>query len=440
MPFKTNEVLATKALKKADFKIMASLKGEISSTLGRKFQSHYAWNRPIVLNFKKYDKVFKNISGAKLKWEIKTDSKLKNILFVVKEGSKPIGEAIIFSKLADIAKEAEVINLQAKDGTMQRASGKQAKKFNLDEKKKSTYNDPRKSGPVKEKKTDLSAINKHKKIVLCGHGGGSDVSGGFVATRFGGRSAKDIANFLKKEGLQHNYSGTIYLSGCHSAAGFDNPKNFAKTVRDLLAKAGYKKLSVAGTPGVSTTDSAGNKHSLPAALAEDIKKTVARTQKLIVNLRKSLAKTNTEIKKITPEYDSASYEFDRFSTEIEWQSPEVQTKLKKVILTPLKASRDELKKSLDQMEASKKTLEKGIKHEEEYLKKLKKMATAKGKYEKKEINKIEYYVNTQPDLWVEEWWGVFGPAQKTKLKAGGNFKKLKSTLLKLRSKLLKKTG
>jgi len=424
MPFSANEVLIKSKVLQKDLEGLNSLKSELASKMGSKLKDSYAWVRPVALDFKKYDKLkdSKKLKGKSgLKYAVKVDNKLKTIIFSVLEGSKELENVPIFSKLDEIIKQAEVINLQPGDSTMQSASSKQALKFNADADAKSDADDPAK----------LNKINKKKKIVLCGHGGRSDVSGAdqiYTANKFGGKNADEIVKFLIKQGLSKNYQGTIYLSGCHTAAGFNDPKSFANVVHRGLASKGYKKLSVAGTPGEAWTSASGDKGAIPAVVSEDLTKTKARTVKLIKNLEKALKEGQPEL--VRTEALVSQFESDYASTRdlIKDTPPEAQATLEEKLLKPIKQSRDELIAPLEQMRRANKTLENAIKSEKEYLKKLDKLLKQRAKLEAGEITQRDYERKEEELFTVNEWWGHFGPAKATAAKVSKKRSKLTSLI------------
>src|SRR5690606_4807427 len=131
-----------------------------------------------------------------------------------------------------------------------------------------------------------------------GHGGGPDVSGDqvYTADEFGNRSADDIVKFLIKQGLDPKYQGTIYLSGCHTAAGFNDPKSYAAKVHSALAAKGYKLLTVAGTPGVAWTEGSGDKGAVPAVLEEQLAKTLKQVQATVTKFEGLVKQSHDELK------------------------------------------------------------------------------------------------------------------------------------------------
>jgi hypothetical protein len=430
MPFSANEVLIKTKILQKDLDGLSALKPELAKKMGAKLKDAYAWTRPVAMDFKKYDKLksSKKLKGKSgLKYAVKVDSKLKSVIFSVMEGSKELENVAIFSKLKDIIKEAEVINLQPGDRVMDSASSKQAKKFNADANAKTDADDPAK----------LNKINKKKKIVLCGHGGRSDVPGAdqiYTANKFGGKNADEIVKFLIKQGLSKSYQGTIYLSGCHTAAGFNDPKSFANKVHKGLASKGYKKLSVAGTPGSAWTSAGGDKGAIPAALSKDLTKTKERTEKLIKNLEKALKQGQPEL--VRTEAMVSQFESDYASARelIKDTPPEAHATLEEKLLKPIKESRDELIEPLEQMRRANNTLENAIDSEKEYLKKVKKLLKQRDKLEAGKITQSDYYRKEEELFTVNEWWGHFGPAKATAAKVSKKRTKFKGLISAVKKK------
>jgi hypothetical protein len=420
MPFAANEVLiAPKPL--GDPGEIKGLVGDVSIKLGQAFKESYKHTRPVPIAFSKAEKLkdSKKLKGKTgLKWQVRVDSKVKAILFQVSEGAKVLDEATIFDKFKDIVEGAKVINLQGDDDTMKSASSKQANKFNGNAKAKGTYNDPTSDTKVKEKKVDLSAINKKMRIVLCGHGGGPDVKGDkmYKASEFGGRSAKQIVEFLIGEGLASSYKGTIYLSGCHTAAGYKDPESFASQVHKLFAAEGYKKLSVAGTPGESWTKDDGDKGSIPSAVSEDLDKTHAKVKGLIAKLETALKTGKKDLSIAEGQMNGFEMQYDTVRQLILDMPPEARDTLEEKLLVPIKKSRDALVPAVLEMRQANTRLEGAIKSEKAYLVDLEKLRKDKKKLLAGKISQSDYNRKEEELFTVEEWWGHFGPAKSTTVK------------------------
>jgi hypothetical protein len=119
-------------------------------------------------------------------------------------------------------------------------------------------------------------------IVLLAHGSTpifKSSKGNVHATTFGGRSPKDIVNYLRKS-LPALYHGTIYLDGCFTGAGKPR-KAFAEQVYKGLVKAGYEYLTVVGNLGAAVTTAEGRELVTPADVdryKKDCSALVARLQ------------------------------------------------------------------------------------------------------------------------------------------------------------------
>jgi hypothetical protein len=444
MPFSANEVLiAASEIPGGSPEKIKTLAGEVASKLGAKFKAEYKDTDKQPIAFSKAEKLkdSKKLKGkTALKWQVKVDPKGKDILFVVTEGTKVLDEATIFEGLHKLVTGAEVINLQGADKTMVAASSKQAGRFNDDTKDKATYNDPRPGkAQVNEKSTDLAEINKKMRIVLTGHGGGDAPQGDkvFTANKFGGRNAKEIVDFLIGEGLDASYKGTIYLSGCHSAAGFNDDETFAKKVHELFSREGYKKLSVAGTAGVSWTHADGSKSSRTDALTNDIEKTHAQTAKLLDNLRKAQKGAEPELLEAEAEDKALADQYKTVAELIE-EMPEIaRDSLHAKLLTPIEKQRADLAPALEQMRRANKTLEGAIKSEEAYLGKLDGLLADKKSLTDGSINLAEYKKRANAAYTVDDWWGVFGPAKATKAKVSQERGKLGSLISAFKAKMKK---
>lgn len=245
--------------------------------------------------------------------------------------------------------------------------------------------------------------------MLSGHGGGaSGGPGPFVATRFGGRSAKDVVALLRDANLPKEYAGTIYLSACHSAAGFETGESFAEVVRDLLHKAGYKRLSVAGTAGVANTTVDGEKEARPAVYEKDLDDTIEKVERLVDKLGSDLEEYTKENSKLIAELNAkvslAESEYRSCvdlvsSTEL---PPEALAVLERTLLQPLKTVYDSLKAELEVHENHTQALTRAEASERALLEKLKRIKAAPDDDAMKEAIRDE-------GLKVKEWWGVFGP-------------------------------
>lgn len=429
MPFSANQILIPARPVPGDDldKISSTVSGEVSSKLGALIKDEYKHSRPVALEFKKAAKLkdSKKLKGKTgLKYSITVDSKAKNILLNVGEGSKML-EEISLLKLDELVQGAVVVNLDKGDSIIDRASDKQAKKFNGS------------GASAQDEKVKLKGINLKKKIVLCGHGGGSDVSGDqvYTADEFGGRSADEIVKFLVKQGLDSGYQGTIYLSGCHTAAGFNDPKSFAAKVHAALASKGYKSLSVAGTPGLAYTKNSGDKGSVPAVLEQQLDKTLKEVEAAITKLQGLVKQGNDELQNALDEDKALAVRVKHTEELLDGLPPEVLPKLNAQLLDPLVRGRATLAKVIEQMRNANKTLEGGLKSEQDYLKKLKALQKDKDKLASGKIDEDELWNRQKEKAAVEEWWGHFGPAKATKVKVQSDTSKLGSLFDQVKSKL-----
>lgn len=426
-------VLKAKEIPNDDLgKIASSIKGEISTRLGKMLVDEYHADK-VVLIFKDAEKLKDNkkLTGKKaLTYTVEVDDKGKKLDLCIQVAKKETVRVTLLEGLDKLDKGATVVNTDKGDPTIDRASDKQAKKFN---------------GPGAEASDEdgkLKGLNTKKKIVLCGHGGGPDVSGDqtYTASEFGGKSSDEIVKFLIKKGLSPKYDGTIYLSGCHTAAGFNNPKSFAANVHATFAAKGYKLLSVAGTPGTATTTDEGDKTATPAVLRATLEKTLTRSRKLLSNLEDALkkgkedqAKTEAQVKALEDEYVAMREMLKDFP-------PEAMSLLEDKLLVPLKKSRDELTPALKEMMQSNKTLEGAVKSEQAYVKKLEDGMKDKSDYL---TGKIEYGDFTQASrdrFSVEDWWGVFGPAKATSAKVKKDSEKIGGLFGQFKAKFKKATA
>lgn len=109
---------------------------------------------------------------------------------------------------------------------------------------------------------DIGTISGH--IMLIAHGTPKTLPGRVIGTKLGRKTPQQIVDMLtgsddKAKRIGKDYADKIYLAGCFTASGGpeselnkqDDP--FAKQVLDLLRNKGYKKLSVVGYPGATTT-------------------------------------------------------------------------------------------------------------------------------------------------------------------------------------------
>ncbi len=443
MPFAKNAVLVkAKPVPGDDLSNLSSVKGEIANKLGKKLVEEYHADK-VVLLYKEAEKLAKSkkVAGKTgLTYTVEVDSSAKAIEFVVHSGGKELARATLLAGLDKLDKGAEVINLQGHDDTMKGASSKQAKKFNKDETDKSTYNDPRKGKQqVKEVKTKLAKINDKKRIVLCGHGGGADVSGDqmYTASVFGGRNADEIVKFLIKEGLAPSYTGTIYLSGCHTAAGFGDPKSFAKQVHSGLAKKGYKLLSVAGTPGVAYTKKDGNKGATPDVWTKDVEKTIKKVETLIGELEKAEKQGKEELKVAEEEEASLQLKLKSIKELLDGLPPEALPTLEAKLQTPIETGIKVLAGIIDKMKSANKLLENSLKTERAYLVKLKDYKNDKDLMKDGTINADQLWGRQVNKTSIEEWWGVFGPAKVTKAKVQKSSDKSNSLFKQIKAKFSK---
>lgn len=416
MPFSPNQVLIAPADLKSPTDIK-TLAGTVASKLGAKFKDVYKHTRPVALTFSKAEKLTdskKLKDKAGLKWSVAVDGKVKEILFRVHEGTKVLDEATIFAKFDDIVDGTIVISLDSADATVDTL----AKRV-----KGSLDGNYAKDGKA-DKKVDLAPINKKKKIVLVGHGGGPDVTGDakYTASEFGGRTAKSIVDFLIDKGLSTSYAGTIYLCGCHTASGGSDPKSFANQVHKLFASEGYKKLTVAGTPGLTSVKDDGGTMAIPDSIGEDLKKTHAKSKAMIEKLEKALKSGKDEL--ATAEHQMKLME-DQYASAREMivdLPPETHKTLEDKLLLPIKKSRDELVPAVHEMRRANKLLEGAVEKEKKYFKTLDSLLKDKKKWETGQIDTATYRQKQMDVFTVDDWWGHFGPAKATtaKVKKSGD--------------------
>ncbi|RZJ10544.1 MAG: hypothetical protein EOP39_08555 [Rubrivivax sp.] len=429
MPFTANQILIpARPVPDDDLeKIGSTVAGEVATKLGALLKQAYNHTRPVAMEFKKAAKLkdSKKLKGKTgLKYTITVDSKAKSILLKVGEGSKMLEEVVLYAKLEDLG-GAVVVNLDKGDPTIDRASDKQAKKFNGA------------TATAKDEDVKLKGINLKKKIVLCGHGGGPDVSGDkvYTANEFGSKSADEIVKFLIKQGLDSKYEGTIYLSGCHTAAGFKDPKSFAATVHKALAGKGYKSLSVAGTPGLAYTKESGDKGSVPAVLEEQLNKTIKEVDASITKYEALVKQAASELKSALDEDKVLEDQVKSTEQLLDGLPPEALPKLQAQLLDPVVRGRQTLAKVITDMRKANKTLEAGLKSEQDYMKKLKDLKRDKKKMADGKIDDDELWERQKNKAAVEEWWGHFGPAKATKVKLKADTGKLASLFAQVKAKL-----
>ena len=158
---------------------ISRIKGEVAGKLGKLLVDEYKADK-VVLNFKDAEKLKaskKVVGKTALTYTIEVDGKAKAIELCLQSAKKEIARVEILGGLDKLDEGATVVNLAKGDDTIDRASDKQAKKFN---------------GPGANSDDEtgkLKGLNLKKKIVLCGHGGGPDVAGDeqYTASEFGGK-------------------------------------------------------------------------------------------------------------------------------------------------------------------------------------------------------------------------------------------------------------
>lgn len=182
-----------------------------------------------------------------------------------------------------------VVNLQKGDKVIDSAAKAQAKKF----------------GTTVEEPDDAEFGDLTTGyVILAAHGSRVEVNGTIIGTKLGKRTPQQIVDLLtsgdKRKRLSKNFSGTVWLSGCFTAAGGIAPPNsdydyesFARSVWQLLKKNGYEHASVKGQPGTAYTDAEGEKSSTTPTGQKDndkLKKQVAEVQAQIEKAETALAK------------------------------------------------------------------------------------------------------------------------------------------------------
>lgn len=431
MAFTANEVLIkAAAIDGDDLSKLATLKGEIAGKLGRLLVQEYRMDK-VVLTFKTFDKLKDH---AKLKdktaltWSVKASKDASAVLFCVQSNKKDVVSVELLGGLDKVDTGAMVVNLVPGDRVIDPASKKQAEGFN---------------GPGSEAKTPtskLTGINLKRKIVLCGHGGGPDVKGDalYTADEFGKLSADGIIKFLIKKGLAPAYDGTIYLSGCHTAAGYGDPKSFAAQVHKGFAKKGYDLLSVAGTPGEAWTHDDGSKGAVPSAVSENLKLTTKKCEELIKKLDKALKSGIKDQSLAMGKLEKLTRSVADAKDVIKETPTEGQAALTEKLLNPLIGKRAEMHKAVESMTQSNLTLQRAIKSEQAYLVKLKEIAKLKGDLQSGRMSESDFNREEENLFAVEDWWGVFGPARATVLKVEQEAKSSGSILDKFMAKFKKK--
>jgi hypothetical protein len=430
MPFANSSIVLKAAeVPNDDLSKMATIKGEIAGKLGKLIVEEYKADK-VVLSFKDAEKLKDNkkLAGKKsLTYTVEVDGKGKKLEFCVQSAKKEIVRVTLLDDLDKLGGGATVVNMDKGDATIDKASAKQAKKFN---------------GPTataNDETEKLKGLNLKKKIVLCGHGGGPDVSGDqqYTASEFGGKTADEIVKFLIKKGLSSSYSGTIYLSGCHTAAGYGDPKSFASKVHSTFASKGYKSLSVAGTPGEAWTKDSGDKGAIPSAMSEDLAKSITKSKKLLDNLEKALDAGEKDLVKVEAQVKQLELEYASRRELILDMPPEAHDLLEQKLLVPTKKSRDELVPAMLEMQKSNKTLAGAIKSEKAYHAKLTDLAKDKKKLQEGKITQSEYQRKEEDLFTVEDWWGVFGPAKATSAKVQKDNDKIGSLFSQFKAKFSK---
>lgn len=410
---------------------ISRIKGEVAGKLGRLLVDEYKADK-VVLNFKDAEKLKSNkkvVGKTGLTYTIVVDDKAKAIELCLQSAKKEIARVEILGGLDSLDTGATVVNLQDGDKTIDPASKKQAVKFNGI------------GSEALTRKSDLSGINTKKKIVLCGHGGGkADVKGDkmYTAKEFGGSSASDIIKFLIKEGLSPDYSGTIYLSGCHTAAGYGDPKSFASKVHSGFASKGYKSLSVAGTPGEAWTTESGDKGAIPSNVSEDLSRTIRKVEGTIGKLEKAMQAGVKDQKEAETQLKLLVSQIKENSDLILLMPVENQAIMTVKMLNPIQANREKVENALQEMVQSNESLIKAYNSENAYLTKLKRLMASKKKLEEGAITQQDYNRKEEELFTVENWWGVFGPAKATVLQAKEGAKKSESLFQQFKNKFGKK--
>ncbi len=187
-----------------------------------------------------------------------------------------------------------VVNLQTGDKVIDKAAKAQAKKF----------------GTTVEEPDDAEFGDLTTGyVILAAHGSRLEVNGTIIGTKLGKRTPQQIVDLLtsgdKKKRLSKDFSGTVWLSGCFTAAGGIAPpgsdydyESFARSVWELLKKQGYKNASVKGQPGTAYTDSEGEKSSTTPTGQKDNDK----IKKQLAQIQTQLEKTETALEKLKKDF------------------------------------------------------------------------------------------------------------------------------------------
>lgn len=202
-------------------------------------------------------------------------------------------------------------------------------------------------------------------VVILAHGTplGKVGSGKVHATQFGGKTAPQIVDYLKKS-LPVTYSGVVYLDGCYTAAG-NTPLNFGKLVYDGMRKAGYFYLQVKGNLGMARTVN-GKECVTPAEIETEYDKARLRKKDLdkqVSELEKSFLleedRINKELNsiKILARVDGRSSP-DQYTEEEKKKQAKLEEEYKQAVLKrkndskmkPLYAEADKLQQVLDKPE------------------------------------------------------------------------------------------
>ncbi|MEM9197413.1 MAG: hypothetical protein AAGD12_06120 [Pseudomonadota bacterium] len=245
-----------------ELKIVAGIdtKGNLSATVTGILPPSKKGGKPIMFD----ETAIIRKEWNKLEDELKSD---KNEVVNLTQDHAELDKAMeaLFKKhggdTAKIYKDSAFKALEKKfkgDKVINKAAARQAAKFKTDAHRKD--------------EGDFGEITKGT-VVLAAHGSRVEASGITLGTKLGKMTPQQIVTYLTeqkdaKKNLSKNFTGTLLLSGCFTAAGGIAPPNekydydtFAGKVWNLLKAKGIK-CKVQGMPGQARTGADGSKSSV----------------------------------------------------------------------------------------------------------------------------------------------------------------------------------
>jgi hypothetical protein len=168
--------------------------------------------------------------------------------------NEPIQRMIL--SMGDLESAAEIAKAQGKDLTDEDTKDARIISDSVERRRKITGEQTVRFAPSTFKSADhpkLSKIGLTEELRIIAHGALDERSG--RVAQFGSASAADLVEILGELQLPKDYSGVIFLGGCHTATG-DN-HGYLGEFYARLTKSGYEKAKVRGTMGPASTTAHG---------------------------------------------------------------------------------------------------------------------------------------------------------------------------------------